>query len=105
RRVLFRSPIVWCDFLWVHWTRRGPLAYRLRRRLDSSIDPHRAMAVHAGRYREVRAIVDAELAEPARYSEARRRCVAATIGPTDGRVSERIADYLVHAPRTTRRPA
>lgn len=96
-------PIVWCDFLWVHWTRRGPLRYRLRRRLDASIEPHRAMAAHAPRYRDLRAIVAAELADPARFREARRRCVAALIGPTDGRVSERIADFLA-APPSSHRP-
>ena len=98
-------PIVWCDFLWVHWTRRGPLAYRLKKRLDASIDPHRAMAVHAPRYRDLRALVEAELAAPGRFREARRRCVEALIGPTDGKVSERIADHLLGAPRTPRRPA
>ena len=96
-------PIVWCDFLWVHWTRRGPLAYRLKRRLDSSIDPYRAMAPHAQRYRDLRALVEQELAEPGRFREARRRCVAELIGPTDGRTSERIADHLLGAAAAPRR--
>lgn len=90
-------PVVWCDFLWVHWTRRGPLAYRLKKRLDASIAPYRAMAAHAPRYADLRRIVDAELARPERFGEARRRAVAALIGPTDGRTSERIADYLLSA--------
>ncbi|NOT31262.1 MAG: CDP-glycerol--poly(glycerophosphate) glycerophosphotransferase [Planctomycetes bacterium] len=98
-------PIVWCDFLWVHWTRRGPLAYRLRRRLDASIDPYRSMAAHASRYRDLRRVVDEELAEPLRFSAARRRCVEALIGPTDGMVAERIADYLAQAPASPRRAA
>ena len=88
-------PIVWCDFLWVHWTRRGPLRYRLRRRLDASIDPYRAMAAHAKSYRDLRAVVESELATPARFSEPRQRAVAALIGPTDGKVGERITDYLI----------
>src|SRR5262249_27575595 len=40
-------PVVWCDFLWVHWTRRGLLGYRLRRRLDPAMNPPKAMAAHA----------------------------------------------------------
>jgi hypothetical protein len=96
-------PIVWCDFLWVHWTRRGPLAYRLKKRLDAGIDPYRAMAAHAPRYRDLRRIVEEELARPERYREARRRAVAELIGPTDGRASERIADYLLNAPRPAAR--
>ena len=98
-------PVVWCDFLWVHWTRRGPLSYRLRRRLDSAMDPHRAMAAHAPRYADLRRIVEQELADPARFREARRRSVAELIGPTDGRVSERIADRLSQATSPPRRPA
>ena len=94
-------PIVWCDFLWVHWTRRGPLAYRLKKRLDEGIAPYRSMAAHAPRYGDLRRLVDEELANPARFGEARRRCVAELIGPTDGRASERIAEHLLHA----RRPA
>lgn len=92
-------PIVWCDFLWVHWTRRGPLAYRLKKRLDAGIDPYRAMAAHAPRYRDLRRVVEAELADPGRFRAARRQCVADLIGPTDGRASERIADNLQQAPR------
>jgi len=87
-------PIVWCDFLWVHWTRRGPLAYRLRRRLDASVDRYRAMAAHAPRYRDLRRLVEAELAQPQRFGAARREAVSAMVGPTDGKVGERIADYL-----------
>jgi len=87
-------PIVWCDFLWVHWTRRGPLAYRLKRRLDASVDPYRDLAAHAPRYRDLRRVVEAELARPERLHESRRRAVAALVGPGDGRACERIADYL-----------
>jgi CDP-glycerol glycerophosphotransferase (TagB/SpsB family) len=88
-------PLVWCDFLWVHWTRRGPLAYRLKRRLDGSIEPYRAMAAHAPRYRDLRRIVEEELAQPQRFDAARRAAVSALVGPTDGKVSERIADHLL----------
>lgn len=96
-------PIVWCDFLWVHWTRRGPLTYRLKQRLDVGMTAFRSMAAHAPRYRDLRRIVDEELANPGHFREARRHCVAELIGPTDGRASERIADYLLHAPRPASR--
>lgn len=95
-------PIVWCDFLWVHWTRRGPLGYRLRKRLDASIAPYRSMAAHAPRYEDLRRIVEEELAQPARFRAARAHAVAALVGPTDGRVSERIADHLMTAAREPR---
>lgn len=87
-------PIVWCDFLWIHWTRKGLFGWRLKRRLDASIRTYRDLAVHAPRYADLRRIVEEELANPARFRAARRRAVEALVGPTDGRVSERIADRL-----------
>ena len=98
-------PIVWCDFLWVHWTRRGPLAYRYWRRMDKGIQAYRDLAAHAARYRDLRSVVEAELAVPGRYREARQRCVRDLIGPADGRASERIADYLLSAPPSVERRA
>lgn len=90
-------PIVWCDFLWIHWTRKGVFGWRLKKRLDRSIAPYRNLAAHAARYADLRRIVEEELAAPERFREARRRCVAALVGPTDGKVSERIVDRLVAA--------
>lgn len=95
-------PIVWCDFLWIHWTRKGLFGWRLKKRLDRSITPYRNLAVHAARYADLRRLVEEELANPARFREARRRAVEALVGTADGRVSERIADHLqslAEAPR------
>lgn len=94
---LLDRPIVWCDFLWIHWTRRGPLAYRLERRLDAAMKPFRSMAVHAPRYRDLRRLVEEELAAPERFRAARAHGVAELIGFTAGRARERIADHLLGA--------
>lgn len=97
-------PIVWCDFLWIHWTRKGLFGWRLKRRMDRSIHRYRDLAAHAPSYRDLRRIVDEELARPERFRDARRRAVEALVGPTDGRASERIADWLQNAPAAARRP-
>jgi hypothetical protein len=97
-------PVVWCDFLALPWYRRGPFRYRLRKRMDASIDAYRDVAAHATSYSELRAVVEAEHASPERHAAARRRATEQLIGATDGRVSERIVDWLLaHVGPTTRR--
>ncbi len=89
------KPVVWNDFLKVHWTRRGPLRYRLWLRMDRElIDTFGDVAAHARRYKDLHRVVEGELERPERLAAARACCRDELIGPTDGRVSERIADYL-----------
>ncbi len=89
------KPVVWCDFLKVRWSYRGLLRFRLKRRLDGTIYQYSDISAHAGDYRELRAVVDDELANPGRYSEKRREYTRRLIGKTDGKVSERIVDCLL----------
>jgi hypothetical protein len=86
-------PVVWCDFLKIPLRQRWMFGRRLR--LDDSIAPYRDVGEHGARYRDLRRVVEAELAAPERHAAGRRRATAALIGPTDGRVSERIAEYLL----------
>ena len=92
------KPIVWCDFLWHHWTRRGPLRYRRWKRLARDVRRFFDIAPHARRFSDLGRVVQDELAHPGRYSEKRRSYVRALVGPTDGRSAERVADYLLAAP-------
>jgi hypothetical protein len=97
------KPVVWCDFLALPWYRRGPFRYRLRKRMDASIDAYRDVAAHAAGYAELRRVVEDEHAHPGRRADARRRATEQLIGATDGRVSERIVDWLLaHVGPTTR---
>jgi hypothetical protein len=98
------KPVVWCDFLAVPWYRRGIFSHRLRARLDSSIDAYRDVAAHAARYADLRAVVEDEHAHPSRHAEARRRATEGLIGATDGRVSERVVDWLAAHVGPTSRP-
>jgi hypothetical protein len=86
-------PVVWCDFLDLPFWRRGPFRHRVR--LDPSIAPYADVGAHAPRYRDLKRTIERELAEPDRHAVQRRRCTEALIGRADGRVSERIADYLM----------
>ena len=88
------KPVVMCRFAAVHWTRRGPLSYRLKKRVDSSIEEFLDIGPNVWRYRDLRAAVDDELAHPERHAARRAEVTRVRLGPTDGRTSERIADYL-----------
>jgi len=91
-------PVVWCDFLKLRWTYRGPFKQRFLRRMDGSIRQYADIAAHAARYADLERVVRAELAAPMRFSAARRRHTAELIGKTDGKVSQRIADHLLGVP-------
>jgi hypothetical protein len=89
------KPVIWCDFLKLRWSYRGPLRYRLTRRMDASIDQYRDICVHAASYGELKKQVRAQLGNPAEYSAKRQAYTQRLIGKTDGKVSQRIADYLL----------
>lgn len=58
-------------------------------------DEFAGVAAHAERYRDLRRVVEEELADPDRLAGQRRRATRELIGPVDGRVSQRIADILL----------
>ncbi len=88
------KPVVWCDFLKVRWSYRGPLRFRLKKRLDATIQQYSDISVHAGCFQELKTRVEEELANPSRFSGKRREYTRRLIGATDGNVSARIVDYL-----------
>jgi len=90
-------PIVWCDFLDLHFFRRGLFRWRFRKRMHRAMEDYWDIAAHAERYRDLRRVVEEELASPGRYSERRLSSAAELLGPTDGRVAERIASWIEEA--------
>jgi hypothetical protein len=87
-------PVIWCDFLKLRWSYRGPLRYRLRRRMDATIDQYRDICAHAASYGELKTRVCSQLGNPGEYGAKRQAYTRRLIGKTDGKVSRRIADYL-----------
>ena len=89
------KPVVWCEFLKLRWSYRGPFRYRYTRRMDQDILRYADIAVHAQRYQDLRDHVQSELADPRQHQPQRQNYTQELMGITDGRVSERIADYLL----------
>lgn len=88
------KPVVWCDFFHRRWGHRGPLAWRLEKRMDRSIEKYADIAAHATTPESLVEVVKESLESPGRLAEIRRRYTRELIGPTDGLASKRIADTL-----------
>lgn len=88
-------PVVWCDFLKYRIGHRGIFRKRREQRMDAAMSTFSDIAAHARKPGELVDIIRQELADPEKYSEIRRRNSSELIGATDGKVSARIADYLL----------
>lgn len=91
-------PVVICDFVRLRWTYRGPLRYRLRRRLDPSTRHYLAVAESVRRYRDLAPTVRKHLADPGLLRGVRQRYSEEIMGTLDGKASQRIADFLLGHP-------
>lgn len=90
-------PVVWCDFLKLRWSYRGPFRFRLARRMDQGIREYAAVGVHAASPADLIEKIRGELDNPARCAAQRARITAELIGPTDGRAAERAAAVLLES--------
>lgn len=88
-------PVIWLDFYKLRWTYRGPLRFRHTRRMDNTILQYADIAEHVKYPPDLEKNVRQELNNPNRLSDKRRAYTELLIGKTDGRVSNRIADYLL----------
>jgi CDP-glycerol glycerophosphotransferase (TagB/SpsB family) len=91
------KPAIWCDFLTLRWTYKGPLRFRLNRCMDSRITRYHDMAVHAASYSDLTRLIGEQLQEPHRFRDKRRQYCTELMGSLDGGVSKRIADYLLES--------
>lgn len=89
------KPVVWCEFLKLRWSYRGPFRYRFTRRMDQDILRYADIAVHARRYQDLLGHVQSELADPRQHQPQRQNYTRELMGITDGHVSERIVNYLL----------
>ncbi len=90
------KPVVWCDFLSLRWSYRGPFRFRYTRRMDQDILKFSHVAAHAKTYDRLKAVVDEQIRSPEMYHDNRRTCCDLFVGPVDGMASRRVADYLLN---------
>ncbi|MEM7208251.1 MAG: CDP-glycerol glycerophosphotransferase family protein [Pseudomonadota bacterium] len=88
-------PIVWCDFVKLRWSYRGPFRYRYLRRLDPRMKKYYDIAEHVAEPGDVVAAIKRQLADRQLYAAKRKAYGEELLGPCDGQASQRIADYLL----------
>ena len=89
------KPVVWCDFLKLRWTYRGPFRFRYLKRMDSKLFQYRDIAAHVGKYADLKTIVEKQLANPREFEAKRLEYTDMLLGPLDGNSSIRVVDYLL----------
>lgn len=87
-------PVVICDFYKLRWSYRGPFKYRFERRFGRDNVIYKDLGAHARNYKELKRVVEFQLGHLDDYEDARVQYTADHVGPTDGKVAIRIADYL-----------
>ncbi|MDO6566466.1 CDP-glycerol glycerophosphotransferase family protein [Alteromonas sp. 1_MG-2023] len=87
-------PIVWCDFFRTRWNYSGFFNFRLKKRLDPDIALFNEISHRAGNPFQANMLIAECLKQPMELSAERKRITQNMVGVTDGKCSERIAEYL-----------
>jgi len=87
------KPVVICDFYDLKWSYKGLFKYRFEKRFGDSII-YDELGAHAKSYKHLKQKVEEELALPTNFEVSRKAYTRDHIGPTDGKASERIVDYI-----------
>jgi len=88
------KPMIWLDFFHLPWSYRGPLNYRLQKTLDHKIFQYANMCPHASDYKALKSVIKQQLSMPDEYTRRRKGYSRELLGKADGKVSERISDFL-----------
>jgi len=88
------KPVIWCDFLKLRWSYRGPFSYRFKKRMDLDYGEYAEIAVHAKKYTELEHLIDQQISDPSSLADIRLKYAEKLAGIVDGKASERIVDYL-----------
>jgi hypothetical protein len=89
------KPVVWCDFFKLRWGYRGMFSFRFKNRMDEDLYKYADVAAHAKSYSKLKEVVDRQISMPMEYSVQRQKYTMDLAGLVDGKVSVRIADYLL----------
>lgn len=92
--VALQKPVIVCDFYKLKWTYRGPFKYRYEKRFGQDNVLYKDIGVHVRSYKALSKAVIEQLSHPEEFKEQRERYTREHVGVVDGKVSERIADYL-----------
>lgn len=89
------KPVVWCDFYHLRWSYRGIFKFRFNRRMDADLYRYADVAAHAASYKELKMVVDQQIAEPDSFAPQRAKYTYELAGTVDGLCSLRIVNFLL----------
>lgn len=89
------KPVIWCDFLKLRWGYRGILSFRFKKRMDQDLYKYADIAAHAKSYSQLLSVVDEQISFPEQFSNQRAKYTLSLAGVVDGKVSERIVNYMI----------
>ncbi len=88
------KPVIWCQFLKLRWSYRGPLKFRLRQRMDEDYLLFEKISLPVESYKELAKAVSQQLQNPEQLAEERKTNTEIMMGKVDGLASKRIVDFL-----------
>jgi CDP-Glycerol:Poly(glycerophosphate) glycerophosphotransferase len=92
--VALSKPVIVCNFFKLKWSYRGIFKYRFEKRFGKDNVIYENIGLHINSFSELREAVEKQLAEPSLYAKERAEYTRDHTGPTDGKSSARIVDYL-----------
>lgn len=88
------KPVVICDFYDLKWSYKGIFKYRFKERFGKDSVIYNDLGAHAKSYKQLKEKIEEELKQPSNFEINRKSYTRDHVGPTDGKVSVRIANYI-----------
>lgn len=87
-------PVIVCNFFKLKWSYRGIFKYRFNQRFKTDNVIYKNIGKHVNSYKELQPAIPQQLNNPGEYHKQRLQYTFDHVGPTDGKASIRIADYI-----------
>lgn len=87
-------PVIVCNFLKLSWLYRGIFSYRFKQRFQSIDMDYSDVGTHINQFSDLKQMVDNQLNKMSQPSSNNLKVIEQHVGPTDGKVSKRIVDYI-----------
>ncbi len=88
------KPVIVCNFFKLNWSYRGIFKYRFKKRFGKDNVVYNNIGLHINSFAELRNAVSKQLQVQSLFEGERRVYTDNHIGPTDGKSSVRIVDYI-----------
>jgi len=89
------KPAIWTDFYKLRWSYRGILSYRYKKRIGVEINFFAKVAEQVTCYADMLTAIDDVMINPQSKEAQRLEMIELLVGKVDGKVSQRIAEYLI----------